>query len=1105
MNEQEIFAAAIKLQGIARANFVKAACANNVELLKEVESLLRAHDDSQGIIPIEQVELLGSTKPFTGNPHPGDLISGRYKLLELIGEGGMGMVWLAEQREPVKRKVAIKLVKAGMDSHQVLARFEAERQALALMDHPNIAKVFDGGVTEQGRPFFVMEFVKGVPLTDYCDEARLSIKQRLALFIPICQAVQHAHQKGIIHRDLKPSNLLVCLYDGKPIPKVIDFGLAKAMHQSLTESTIHTAIGMMVGTPLYMSPEQAELNNLDIDTRTDVYSLGVILYELLTGSTPLERQQLKKAAYVDILRLIKEFEPPRPSTKISGSKSLPNIAAQRSLEPRKLSRILAGDLDWIVMKSLEKERCRRYETANGLARDIERYLRDDNVEATPPTAAYRLKKFAKKHFVTLGTMTTVSLALVLGIALSTWQAYRASLAESRMKGALDKEETQRKRAEENEAAAIAAVKSFRDAIANNPELRNSPQLEGLRKQLLREPLEYFKHLRERLVSESASSPKALLKLANAQVELGHLLREIGDRSDALTAYTECLATHSRNANAFPTAAEYEMSLAQIQSYIGNAHRDLGHVDEALNSYDRAIEIVTKRKFADLSLAEQLLGAQCQYNKGVVFFEGRSLESALAAANKSSDLRQEIALASPQNIENQKGQAACHNLVGMTLLYLGREPEGLQELEKGIQIQSKLIAKDPANTSQQVSFAGSLTNLAYHYRATGDFVAATESLNRAGEAIEKVKPLVNSQVTFQDVLAKWHLGLADVHVKSRRFDRASVELEHGVAKLQLLAGNHPSIARFQEDLAAALQALSNVRAEMSQLDLCIRELDRAHEIAVRLVEQHPSMARYHSLLATVLGNQGTIANRVGDFSVAKSRHLEAIREFRFARSLNPQDRRDIGFLENAYKNLIGLGIKFADLELITTGRRGLIELSLGEKWRESIEQIEKDVAKNKEMGDANVLRKAAEQAYDAQVFSVALQAYECLSKLQPDPAQIHPSQDRYNAACCAALAASGQSLGKSPPDDKERTQLRRSAHSWLTSEFNKLTRLMDSLGGTQRQEFIETLRHWQSDIDLYSVRERVWLEKLPLDEQEQWQSLWKAVEEACSTKEASQVK
>ena len=356
MTEPELFNATIKLPPDQRSTFLVAACGSDSALRKQVEDLLQAHDETGGLLPRKTDRDLETTRMAIGQPAPGTTIAGRYKLIEAIGEGGMGSVWLAEQKVPVRRKVAVKLIKAGMDSKQVLSRFEAERQALALMDHPNIAKVFDGGMTDQGRPYFVMEFVKGVPLTEYCDQVRLSLKERLNLFMPVCEAVQHAHQKGVIHRDLKPLNILICLYDGKPVPKVIDFGLAKAMHQSLTDQSLYTAIGMMVGTPLYMSPEQAEHNNLDVDTRTDIYSLGVILYELLTGSTPLEKLQLKHAAFNEVLRLIKEVEPQKPSTRLSSSLSLPSIAAQRSIEPNQLKKSLIGDLDWIVMKALDKER-----------------------------------------------------------------------------------------------------------------------------------------------------------------------------------------------------------------------------------------------------------------------------------------------------------------------------------------------------------------------------------------------------------------------------------------------------------------------------------------------------------------------------------------------------------------------------------------------------------------------------------------------------------------------------------------------------------------------------------------------------------------------------
>ena len=347
-----------------RKAYLQSACGGNEELRERVEKLLEAHFRAGNFLEPSAATLQPAAEQDI-QERPGTLI-GPYKLLQQIGEGGMGVVFLAEQSQPVQRRVALKIIKPGMDTRQVIARFAAEQQALALMDHPNIARVFDAGATESGRPYFVMELVKGVPITEYCDQQHLTPQQRLELFIPVCHALQHAHQKGIIHRDLKPSNVLVALYDGRPVPKVIDFGVAKATGAKLTERTMFTEIGQVVGTLEYMSPEQAELNQLDVDTRSDIYSLGVLLYELLTGTTPFERKRLKGAAFLELLRIIREEDPPKPSTRLSTADQLPSIAANRSLEPKKLSGFMRGDLDWIVMKALEKDRSRRYETANAL-------------------------------------------------------------------------------------------------------------------------------------------------------------------------------------------------------------------------------------------------------------------------------------------------------------------------------------------------------------------------------------------------------------------------------------------------------------------------------------------------------------------------------------------------------------------------------------------------------------------------------------------------------------------------------------------------------------------------------------------------------------------
>jgi len=376
-------------------------------------------------------EIRGSDLPTAagGNEKPGDRI-GRYKLLQQIGEGGFGTVFMAEQLEPVQRKVALKVIKPGMDSREILARFEAERQALALMDHPNIARVLDGGTTASRRPYFVMELVKGIPITDYCDQASLSTRERLELFIKVCRAVQHAHQKGIIHRDLKPSNVLVTLHDGEPVPKVIDFGVAKALGQKLTEKTLFTRFEQMLGTPAYMSPEQAALGGLDIDTRSDIYSLGVLLYELLTGVTPLDKETLRKSAMDEIRRIILEADPPRPSTRLrTMGGRLTAVARCRNAEPAALPRAVRGDLDWITMKCLEKDRQRRYETVNGLARDIERHLNNEPVAAQPPSRLYEFQKTVRRHKVGFAATAAVIVALTVGVVVSTWQALRAKRAE----------------------------------------------------------------------------------------------------------------------------------------------------------------------------------------------------------------------------------------------------------------------------------------------------------------------------------------------------------------------------------------------------------------------------------------------------------------------------------------------------------------------------------------------------------------------------------------------------------------------------------------------------------------------------------------------------
>ncbi|HSU69602.1 MAG TPA: protein kinase, partial [Tepidisphaeraceae bacterium] len=636
-----IFDAAVELKSpTERAAYLDGACGCNAQLRIQVEELL-AHDDAAG-------SFLES--PTLVNPPVGDggvgpgLVIGPYKLLEQIGEGGMGAVFMAEQTHPVHRKVALKIIRAGMDSRQIVARFEAERQALALMDHPNIAKVLDGGtVGEQGpresgtlagrpprshlaangagvapaRPYFVMELVKGIAIIKYCDENRLTPRQRLELFIPICQAVQHAHQKGIIHRDLKPSNVMVCQYDGKPVPKIIDFGIAKATGQKLTEHTLFTEFGTVVGTLEYMSPEQAEMNQLDIDTRSDIYSLGVLLYELLTGTTPLERGRLKEAAFLEVLRLIREEEPPRPSTRLSTQEALPSIAANRGLEPAKLGGIVRGELDWIVMKCLEKDRSRRYETANGLARDLERYLADEPVQACPPSTRYRLRKFARRNKRALVTAGLLAGTMVLAVALLSVSYLRLKVEQARTASEYHRAEAQklvaeqqrgeaelqkgiadqqRREAEDRLGLVFEALDEVfvkegeaRELLRNRPTERQAmdPQREKAEREFTERGLRFY----EKLAAKPGTSPAAQAEMASAFRRVGRIQNGLRRPKEAEHAFRESLELVEKLINQFPETWEYKLEKADTLQWLVVPIADSGRNAEADELTRQALKII----------------------------------------------------------------------------------------------------------------------------------------------------------------------------------------------------------------------------------------------------------------------------------------------------------------------------------------------------------------------------------------------------------------------------------------------------------------------------------------------------------------------------------
>jgi serine/threonine protein kinase len=599
MTEEALFDLAVDTPEADRAALLDRECRGNPALRARVEGLLGADalPDPTLTHPGERAgDRTASYSPPIGAA--GVVVGGKYKLVEPIGEGGMGSVWLAHQTEPVKRKVAVKLIKAGMDSKAVIARFEAERQALAVMDHPNIAKVLDGGLHEH-RPYFVMELVKGVPITEYCDKLKLTPKERLELFVQVCQAIQHAHQKGIIHRDIKPSNVLIALYDDKPVVKVIDFGVAKATGGALTEKTIDTGFGGVVGTPQYMSPEQATFNNLDIDTRSDVYSLGVLLYELLAGSPPFARKELEKRGLLEILRVVREEEPPRPSTKLSTNAALPSLSASRGTEPKKLTGLLRNELDWVVMKALEKDRTRRYETANGFAADVLRYLGGEAVQAHPPSAGYRLKKFVRRNKGQVIAASLVLCALVMGVVGTTWQAIRAEnarLAEAEQRQLAEANETKAVAAAAAEKAANVQAQTRLTQIEKGNEIITSifTDLDIHKVKEGTEPLEAV--LAKRLVAaagqlegEAVGDP---LAVAGLQDRLGQSLLSLGHAQDAIPLFVKARETRTAK-----LGADHPYTLTSMNN-LAEGYQAAGKLDLALPLLEETLKLKKAKLGAD---------------------------------------------------------------------------------------------------------------------------------------------------------------------------------------------------------------------------------------------------------------------------------------------------------------------------------------------------------------------------------------------------------------------------------------------------------------------------------------------------------------------------
>jgi serine/threonine protein kinase/tetratricopeptide (TPR) repeat protein len=782
------------------AHYLDVACGDDAELRVQVEELLASHRKAGNFLggPAASGSVTVGMPEITEEP---GIVIGPYKLLQKLGEGGMGTVWVAEQSEPVKRRVALKLIKIGMDTTHVLRRFEAERQALALMEHQNIAKVLDAGATPKGRPYFAMELIKGIPITEYCDHEHLAPRERLELFIPVCQAVQHAHQKGVIHRDLKPSNVLIALYDGKPVPKIIDFGLAKATSQKLIERTLYTEVGQIVGTLEYMAPEQAELNNLDIDTRADIYSLGVILYELLAGSPPFTAKQLQGAGFAEMLQMIREMEPQKPSTRLSSSDELPSIAANRKLEPSRLTRLVHGDLDWIVMKALEKDRARRYETANGFAMDIQRYLADEPVSAGPPGAGYRLRKLVRRNKGPALATAAVAAALVGAVAAVVVVQARAN----RELGAKNEELAAKNTELADEQAKVQArfemaqkaIALFHTGVSEDMLLKND-QFKELRTKLLKEAAGFYADLEKLLAGQTDAKSRRLL--AAGYYQLGELTEKIGSQPEALAIHRQALSIRQELAAAVGADVETRLDVARSLWSVGRLLDATGDKAGALAAYEEQRDLSERLAAEDPSDAVRAVLALSHNRIGWQLWQTGKPAEALASYEKALAIQQKLADANPSVTPFQQELARSYNSIGWQFLQTGKPAEALASHQKALAIQQKLADANPSVTPFQGDLATSHHIIGWQLSQTGKPAEALASFQKALAIQQKLADTNPSVTLFQQNLAKSHFDIGRLLSEAGKPAEALASLRQALAIRQKLAEANPSVLQYLRDLA-----------------------------------------------------------------------------------------------------------------------------------------------------------------------------------------------------------------------------------------------------------------------------------------------------------------